>query len=61
MSKMKTFCQETHSALFNNPKIVKLKGKVVPVLLTEHHTMKMYWGVEVKLHAFLTSTLNGGE
>jgi hypothetical protein len=20
------------------------KGKVVPVLLTEHHTMKVYWG-----------------
>jgi hypothetical protein len=25
--------------------IVKVKGKVVPVLpLTEHHTMKAYWG-----------------
>jgi hypothetical protein len=23
------------------------KGKVVPVLLTEHNTMKAYWGVEV--------------
>jgi hypothetical protein len=23
------------------------KGKVVPVLLTEHHPMKTYWGVEV--------------
>jgi hypothetical protein len=23
------------------------KGKVVPVLLTEHHAMKAYWGVEV--------------
>jgi hypothetical protein len=22
-------------------------GKVVPVLLTEHHAMKAYWGVEV--------------
>jgi hypothetical protein len=29
--------------------------------LTKHHAMKMYWGVEVKLHAFLTSALNGGE
>jgi hypothetical protein len=26
---------------------VKVKGKVVPVLLTEHHSMKAYWGVEV--------------
>jgi hypothetical protein len=26
----------------------KDKGKVVPVLLfTKHHTMKVYWGVEV--------------
>jgi hypothetical protein len=23
--------------------------------------MKTYWGVEVKLHAFLTSVLDGGE
>jgi len=23
------------------------KGKVVPVLLNEHHAMKVYWGVEV--------------
>jgi adenylosuccinate synthase len=23
------------------------KGKVVPVLLTEHHAMKLYWEVEV--------------
>jgi hypothetical protein len=29
--------------------MVKVKGKVVPVLfLTEHHAMKVYWGVEVK-------------
>jgi len=24
-----------------------VKGKVVPVLLTKHHAMKAYWGVEV--------------
>jgi hypothetical protein len=23
------------------------KGKVVPVLLTEHHAMKVYWGVDI--------------
>jgi hypothetical protein len=32
---------------------VKGKGKVVLVqLLTEHHAMKAYWGVEVQLHSF---------
>jgi len=25
-------------------KCVKGKGKVFPVLLTKHHTMKAYWG-----------------
>jgi hypothetical protein len=26
------------------PDTVKVKGKVVPVFLTEHHAMKAYWG-----------------
>jgi hypothetical protein len=25
---------------------VKCKGKVVPVLLTEHQALKAYWGIE---------------
>jgi hypothetical protein len=29
--------------------------------LTEHHAMKVYWGVKVQRHAFLTSALDGGE
>jgi hypothetical protein len=29
--------------------------------LTKHHAMKTYWGVEVQLHAYLTSALDGGE
>jgi hypothetical protein len=29
--------------------------------LTKHHAMKTYWEVEVQRHAFLTSTLEGGE
>jgi hypothetical protein len=33
------------------------KAEVVPVLM--HYTMKMYWGVEVKLHILLTLLLNG--
>jgi hypothetical protein len=30
-----------------------------PCALTEHHTMKVYWGVEVYLHAFSTLALDG--
>jgi hypothetical protein len=29
--------------------------------LIGHHTMKTYWGLEVYLHSFLTSALDGGE
>jgi hypothetical protein len=25
---------------------IKVKGKVIPVLLTKHHAMKSYWGSE---------------
>jgi len=31
----------SHSA--KTPETVKVKGKIVPVLLTEHHAMKAYW------------------
>jgi hypothetical protein len=31
-----------------------IKGKSCPCALTEHHAMKMYWGVDLELHAFLT-------
>jgi hypothetical protein len=39
------------------------KGKKVKLslCLTKHHAMKTYWGMEVYLHAFLTSALDGGE
>jgi hypothetical protein len=30
-------------------------------LLFKHHAIKTYWGVEVELHAFLTSTLDESE
>jgi hypothetical protein len=34
--------------------LIIFEGKVAPVLpLTEHHAMKVYWGVEVQLHPFL--------
>jgi hypothetical protein len=38
-----------------------VKTKVKVVFVFEHHTMKTYVGVEVKLHAFLTSATGGGE
>jgi hypothetical protein len=38
-----------------------IKDKFVPVLLTKHHAIKVYWGVEVRLYAFLNSVLDGGE
>jgi len=35
---------------------VKVK---LSLCLTEHHAMEVYWGVEVLIHAFLTSALDG--
>jgi hypothetical protein len=42
--------------------IGKGKSKVDPMLfLTEHHATKVFCGMEVYLHSFLTSALDGGE
>jgi hypothetical protein len=38
----------------------KVKVKL-SLRLTKHHAMKTYWGVEVQLHACLTSALDGDE
>jgi hypothetical protein len=38
---------------------MKFNGKVVTVF--KYHAMKAYGGVDVYLHAFLTSAINGGE
>jgi hypothetical protein len=41
---------------------VKVKAKVkLSLCLNKHHAMKTYWGVEVKLHAFLTLAPHGDE
>jgi hypothetical protein len=40
---------------------IKGKSKLLPVLLTEHHAMKAYWGVEVCSTHSLTSVVYGGE
>jgi len=34
---------------------------MLSLCLTKHHAMKMQWGVEVQLHAFLSSAIDGGE
>jgi hypothetical protein len=34
---------------------------MIPLCLTKHHTMKMHGGVEVQLHAFLTSAVDGDD
>jgi hypothetical protein len=36
-------------------------GFKLSLCLTRHHAIKTYWEVEVYLHAFLTSALDGGE
>jgi hypothetical protein len=40
----------------------KIKAKLSLCLyLTEHHNMEMYGGVDVQLHTFLISALEGGQ
>jgi len=45
-----------------HPVKVKVKLKVnLPLCLTKHHPMKTCWGVEIYLHVFLISELDGDE
>jgi hypothetical protein len=39
----------------------KSKTFKLSLCLIKHHAMKKYWGVEVQLHVFLISALDGGE
>jgi hypothetical protein len=36
-----------HESIYKSHKYQKQKSKFVPALLTEHHAMEAYWGVEV--------------
>jgi hypothetical protein len=55
---MPCFCQNRFNIIFPCTPKVKVK---LSLCLTKHHVMKTYWGVEVYLHAFLISALDGGE
>jgi hypothetical protein len=55
---------EHSSTLKSHPHGTGSKVKVRyswPYALTEHHAMKVYWGVEVWLHAFLILALDGAQ
>jgi len=39
--------------------LLTLRQIKLSLCLTKHHAMKTYWGVEIQLHAFLTSALDG--
>jgi hypothetical protein len=47
--------------LLQVPLVCYGKDKVVPVLLTEHHAMEVYWGVKYSSTLSLTLALDGGE
>jgi len=48
----------TQRLLFSFKLKVKVKVKVkLALCLTDHHALKMYWGVEVLRHAFWTSNM----
>jgi hypothetical protein len=43
-------------------KSIHLRIKVkLSLWLTKYHAMKTYGGMEIQMHVFLTSTLDGGE
>jgi hypothetical protein len=62
LSKERAIAEQHESTLKTaNNFILDRKGKVkLSLCLTKHHAKKMYWGVEVQLHAFLISALDGG-
>jgi hypothetical protein len=48
LSTRRTSHENKHCNCLGNVKVM------LSLFLTRHHAMKMYWGVEVELHAFLT-------
>jgi hypothetical protein len=38
-----------------------IKRNIMSLYVIEHHAVKMYAGVEVQLHVFVTSTIGRGE
>jgi len=46
---------------YNEVLMMEMRRVELFLCLTKHHAMKTYGGVELQIHAFITSALDGGE
>jgi hypothetical protein len=60
-SSYRKLVQDIKSRTHWEPRILLHRNVRLSLCLTTNHAMKTYWGVEVQLHAFLISELDGGE